>query len=348
MIKISCILPTARDDYPIIGLKDTYVLEPTFKSLDLQTFRDFELIIVDALYPEKWNWIEDKHGFPVKYIPIHPNHRFWIDRKRWGVCGQLNTALLYCEGELVVRLDDCCEFTDDYLQRFWDGYLKGTWPMAMHIRFLEGKPARLNKEYIEKGYEANYSINFEEDRIGTLKKIYGEDGLVRDSRYPIVKARGGKMIGPPDWFYGYSSMSLEAALKVNGFNELFDGDKGQEDQEMGLRLSMAGYKNLFSLDVNHQIIEHEHMPIPERVIDKDLKPIKCNYAIYQVNRNRQRWRVNWGVLTKEEIAFIQEESLKPPCSPRPNFYQDDCKGPLFDLWAENQPIFNLQEERMDL
>jgi len=60
---ISCILCTARSDYPILGLEDVYIFEPTFKSLEKQKFKEFELIVVDALYPSRMKWIEmDRKG----------------------------------------------------------------------------------------------------------------------------------------------------------------------------------------------------------------------------------------------------------------------------------------------
>ena len=348
---ISCILPTARDNYPIIGLPSIHVLEPTFQSLEKQTFKDFELVVVDALHPQKSEWIEARNwSFQVKYVPVHPNHRFWLDRKRWNVCGQLNTGILHAEGELLVRLDDCSELDESYLQRVWDEYLSGFFLLAMHIRYLEGRPARVDDEYMEKGYEAQRPFLYqrlEPDRSEILKRIYGEEGIVRDTRYPTVKTRG-RMVAPPEWFYGYSSLSLEAALRVNGFNELFDGDKGQEDQEMGLRLGMAGYQDMFILDVEHQVIEHEHKPIPADVITRDVKPIKCNYAIYLLNKRKGRWRANSDLLKEEDLSFIREESLRSPCSPSPDYYQDDCRGDLFDLWASNPPLFDLREERMKL
>jgi len=347
---ISCMLPTARSDHPIIGLPDVHVFEPTFRSLEAQTFKEFDLVIVDALWPKKNEWIEEWNpSFPVKYVPVHPNHRFWLDRGRWGVCGQLNTGILHSEGELLCRIDDCSEFDSGYLQRVWDEYEEGHWLMAMHIRYLEGKPSRIDEEYMEKGYEALYSETLEAGaREVLLRHIYGEEGLVKDTRYPIVKARGGRMNAPPEWFYGYSSLTLEAALRVNGFNELFDGDKGQEDQEMGLRLAMAGYRDLLLLDVRHQVIEHEHLPVPDSIISHGQGNIKCNYAIYLLNKRKGRWRANTDVLTEEELAFIREESLQPPCSPRTGFYLDDCDGELFRLWAENQNIFDLREERMEV
>ena len=121
-----------------------------------------------------------------------------------------------------------------------------------------------------------------------------------------------------------------------------------EDSDMGSRLTMAGYKDMFLLDANHWVVEHEHEPIPEDVIARDVKPIKCNYSVYLLNRKHGRWRANSTKLTKEDIEFIRQESLKPPCSPKPHFYADDCKGDLFRLWASNSPIFDLREERLDL
>jgi len=347
MVSISIILPTARSDYSIIGLPDLHILVPTFNSLLHQTFKDFEVIVVDALYPRRKEWLDKDWGFQVKYVPIHASHCFWLNHKRWFVCAALNTGILHAEGQLLVRVDDCSEFDAFFLQRFWEGYKEGYFPLAMHVRYLEGKPARFDKDYMDRGYEAKYSVTLEKDeRREILRRLYGDEGLVRDTRYPIVKARGGKMVAPDQWYYGYSSMSLEAALKVNGYNELFDGDKGQEDQDMGLRLYMAGYKEIFHLDINHQVIEHEHLPIPSDVVIPNQGNIKCNYALFLLGKNKNRWRANSQKLADDEIEFVREESLKPPCSPRPNFYLDDCGGELFDLWLQNQNLFDLREERM--
>lgn len=360
MVSISIILPTARGDYPIVGLPNIHMFQPTIESLKIQTFKDFELIIIDALHNLRPKLFQgepfrpDTLPFNVRHVPIALtpkfNHRFWMDNKRWNVCGTLNTGIIHAKGELLVRIDDCSEFDSDFLKRFWEGYQSGYWPCAMHIRYLDGKPARLNKEYLKKGYEASsyYILDFDRDtkkRDETLRNIYGEGGLIRDTRYDIVKKEGGRKIAPPEWYYGYSSVSLEAALKVNGYDELFDGDKSLEDADMGSRLQMAGYENKFLLDINHQVIEHEHGPIVENLIDNNTKPVKCNYAIYLVNRKRNRWKANSSILSEKDVEFIRSESLKPPCSPTPNFYDDNCRGKMFNIWTRNQPVFDLKEER---
>lgn len=353
---ISIIMATARDDYPIIGMPQVHMLQPTIESLKNQSLRGFEFILVDALYDRRPNLFRgepfdsEKLPFMVKHVPVDAKHRFWMDRKRWNLCGQLNTGIMCSEGELLVRIDDCCEFDSEYLMKFWNGYRKGYFPLAMHIRYLNGKPARINKEYMETGYEANLTLNWEaekETRDGLLKRIYGENGLVRDTRYEQVKAAGGTMIAPPDWFYGYSSMSLEAALKVNGFDENFDADKSLEDPDCGSRLEMAGYGGKFLLDLNHQVIEHEHGPISPGLFDSNLKPVKCNYALFLLNRKNHRYRANSGKFSGEDIEFIRKESLVAPCSPDgiANFYVDDCRGDAFETWMFRQPVFDLEEER---
>lgn len=360
MVSISVILPTARGDYPIVGLPNIHMFQPTIESLKIQTFKDFELIIADAIYhlrPKLFKgepFHTDKLPFPIKHVPIEHNskfnHRFWMDHRKWNVCGTLNTGIIHAKGELLVRIDDCSEFGSDYLKKFWEGYKSGYWPCAMHIRYLDGKPARLNKEYRKKGYESSTSVNFgyknafEPDRDEILRKIYGENGLIRDTRYNIVKKEGGKMVAPYDWYYGYSSVSLEAVLKVNGYDELFDGDKSLEDVDIGSRLDMAGYKNKFVLDINHQVIEHEHGPVYNGLVDK-TKPVKCNHSIYLINRKKNRWKANSDLLSKDDIEFIREDSLKPPCSPKPNFYDEDCNGKWFNIWVKNQPVFDLRKER---
>ncbi len=131
---------------------------------------------------------------------------------------------------------------------------------------------------------------------------------------------------------------------MNGFDELFDGDKSLEDIDFGSRLQMAGYRGMFLLDVNHSVIEHEHSSIQ---LPK-VKPIKCNYAIYLLNRSKKRWKANVDILTEEDLEFIRLESLKPPCSPKPNFYDEDCEGEFFKLWASKPPLFDLRTERLNI
>jgi glycosyltransferase involved in cell wall biosynthesis len=348
---ISCILATAREPHPIIGLENVHVLQPTLHSLEKQSFRDFELIIVDALYPAKREWIEKrKWSFPIKYVPPHPNHSFWLGKGLWNVAGMLNTALLYAEGDLVVRLDDCSEIPDvNYLQKFWDAYQNGFFALAMHVRYHAGKPARVNEEYFQKGYEAKYAkLPETENRKALLERLYGKNGIVKDTRWPTVE-RHGRMIAPPEWFYGFSSFSLEAALKVNGFNEQCDGQKGLEDVEFGERLVIAGYKNMFLLDKDLWVIEHEHLPC----VVKSPEPFKCNYGLIQYEQVKGLFRANSRRLSLEDCEWIRL-NICPKCLNYSRCLKETLKGQfyvdneLFKLWLESQRVFDLRAERLEV
>ena len=359
MYDISIILTTARDDFSIIGMPETHILDPCIKSLKNQTFKDFELVVVDSLIDLRPNMFkgqpfqEDKLLFEVKHVPVHPNHRFWLDRKMWNFCGCLNTAIIHTEGELIVKLDDCCQLKEDYLERIWNSYQSGYFPLALHTKYRNGKQAYYNKKYRQARFKSNPNLpewkqKSDKNRQKSLSKVYEEDKPIICSRWSVVDDRGGRMIAPHNWFYGYSSFPLEAALKVNGYDENMDPTHGLDDVDMGSRLEMAGYRGLFLLDTDLWVIEHEHKAISKHAINYDRKPVVCNYAHYLISRKKKRWRANSYKLTEEDLEFIKEEGRRPPCSPQPDFYVDDMEGSLFKAWAERQPMFDLREERLEL
>jgi len=263
MVDVSVILITARPEFSIIGLPELDMLANIENCLKRQTFKEFELIVVDTLYDRR---IHSFAGLPfeVKHVPVHPKHRIWIDRKRYNICGALNTALMYAEGELIVRVDDCSEFDEEYLQRIWDEYETGLWLQGMHVKYLNGKIA----------VDANGVIS-------------------QDSRIPITESHGGRCLGPHEWMYGYATFPMEAAIKVNGL-------------------------------------------------------IKCNYAIYLLSRIKNVWRANTVKLSKEDIAFIKDETLRPPCSTPNHTYADNCEGQLFQLWIDSQHLFDLRERKLEV
>ena len=319
MIDISVILVTARPEYSIIGQPDLNMLKNIVASLQAQTFKNFELIVVDSIYGTEREHIFHDAPFEVKYVSIHPEHRIWLDRQRYNICGSLNTALMYAEGELIVRVDDCCEFDPGYLQRIWDEYETGLWLQGMHIKYRNGEIGR--------------------DKSGAI---------TQDSRIPIVADQGGRCLGPPEWMYGYATFPLAAAIRVNGFDELFDGDKQQEDQDFGNRLFLAGYVDKLLLDSRHTVIEHEHHPVPSDIIDPSHPQIKCNYAIYLRSLNLNRWKANTYKLTAEDIQFIKEETLRAPCSNVSHTYAENCEGELFQQWIDSQNLFDLRERRLEV
>lgn len=84
------------------------------------------------------------------------------------------------------------------------------------------------------------------------QKGYAVSGSWRDkygweSRHKVTpKAK----VVDPGWFYGaVNSFNLEDVLKINGYEELLDGEQGQEDCDLGIRFSRAGVEMLYDPDL---------------------------------------------------------------------------------------------------
>jgi len=350
-VDISIILITARDDFPMLGLPNTHLLDPCISSLKAQEFKNFELIVVDGLYKFRPNMFQgkpfDNLPFKVKHMSLHPKHTFWFSRHRPFSCEAFNTGLIHATGELIVKIDDCCEFNEKYLTTIWELYQSGYYPLSMHVRYIDGKPVYFTKEYMERAKKVGTSDTETLDAIFEhYRKDYGDGGLIRDTRWKEVEQNGGQMTGQRNWFYGYSSFPLEIALKINGMDELTDGDLSLMDVDFGQRLAMAEHDNLFLLDTRLWVIEHSHIPISLQLFNaREIGAIKCNYAILKLNERKKRWKANCDSLNTEDLEFVKKETLNHPCSWKPHQYMDDCEGAMFTLWAENQPKFDLRDER---
>jgi len=110
-------------------------LEKICECLGAQTFKDFELIVVDGLYTirsEVVGALKCKYDFPIVHVP--PRLSFWQQRGAVCISGYRNTGLMRARGELVVNLDDACVLPPVYLEVFaraWKEYgvaVAGTWP----------------------------------------------------------------------------------------------------------------------------------------------------------------------------------------------------------------------------
>lgn len=68
-----------------------------------------------------------------------------------------------------------------------------------------------------------------------------------ESRHKVTpKAR----VVEPGWFYGaICSVSLEDVLKANGYEELLDGEQGQEDVELAIRMARMGVEFVYDPDL---------------------------------------------------------------------------------------------------
>lgn len=209
MVSVSVVMITVRPDHPYVGKPDWFIFDPLLKSLEAQTCRDFELIVVDHLLQSRPDSLKGSHGFPVRHI--RPKTSIWDELRYPALSNAYNTGLMAAEGELVCIIGDCCELCPDYVRICWDRYKKGELANAI-VKFT---------------YQRN-----------DPKRMWG----------PLDAEHA----------YGYQCYSRDVLRATNGFDEMFDGAKGHEDTELGVRMGRAGFR--MSIPMNLYAVEHEHVP----------------------------------------------------------------------------------------
>lgn len=297
MVKISYVEITARSDYPTVGRKDLHIWEPTLQTLAKQTMKDFEVIVVDIFYHERPNYFkEHNYGLKIKHIPSAPN--IWFDLKLPQPCHQINKGFIHADGELLFVNGDSFMYPPDFMANLWKHYQEGYFVasgFASELTYFEPRKIR-NK------IEVKVSSVFPTEWY----RFLGFDGRVHvHDRYMkyLVEANRDMAIIHPGEYYGASTLSLEAALKVNGFDQAFDGDSVLADCDMGKRLATAGYnkvamfKDCYCVEAMAELGWHPKMRHGRQ------GGIKCNYALMMFNELTCRYRAN-DPLSEADIQWI--------------------------------------------
>jgi glycosyltransferase involved in cell wall biosynthesis len=353
MAKVSLVLCTARDDYPMIDLPDTHLFQPTLDSLERQTFQDFELVVSDCRYEHRPCFKDNefrghRYDFPIKHVPVKP-YSPWLQRGMWGGACARNRGIIAADDdcELLIFLDDCCEFNPDFIELYWKWYQKGYFAMALAI-YHKGGELVYTKQLSRAERLDPRGMDWYKDP-DLARKIFTEDEPIRDSRWRYVEnAPNGVLRVNGDLYYGYSSCSMEAILRVNGWDENFDGDKSLADVDLGWRLEMAGYRD-FILDRRLIVVENFHHPIPRDTIWYEGRPVRQNYNLMVLNRRKGRYRANSYQLTEEDLNFVRRLAWMDPKVPKdvPIYQPEDPEYELQRWWFENPPVFDLRELRLE-
>jgi hypothetical protein len=283
-----------------------------FDSLDCQTCKDFELIISDALFNERRQEISElakSYSFRIVHISQSPNK--WIDNGYTAICNAQNKGIAYASGKVCFNIGDGHQFlTKESIERIWHWYEKG---------------------FCAQGIFTVYNAK------GAVRYKSGKNAgkLDRDIRANFVERGDGCYFHKwADLFYGCSSYPMEVCLKVNGYNELFDGQKALDDVDFGNRLSNAGFNN-FVIDKRIQVAKYE-------MENCGLNNINCkaNHSILQHDKRNGIIRANCRAATMDDVESFMEKA-----DWNPDYWYWKPDDPDFKLWFENQVIFDLQEIR---
>lgn len=106
-----------------------YILDVLYRSVQRQTYRDFEWLIIDDGSTDNTeelvqDWIEENNDFPIRYYKV----------KNGGKCRAINKGLDLAQGELFFIMDSDDYLTDNALERvvYWENTIHDE-PMFMGV-----------------------------------------------------------------------------------------------------------------------------------------------------------------------------------------------------------------------
>lgn len=355
MVATSFVMITARQDFPFLHKPDLHIFEPTLEAFKNQTNKDFECIIVDTLYEQRKNYFKDKDlPFHVKHVPAQPN--VWIEHGFPGICAQYNKGIIYADGQLLFFTGEGYLVESHFMEELWKRYQRGYFPLAWYL---------YDNTFSQDVQKTDWGKTAENTKSPVPYNILGHTGenvTIEHRYFSAFKGHDLKVCGVPwDWWFGCSSASLEAMLKINGFDQNFDGDKMLLDCDVGSRLDLAGYSMRFALSRNIFLIRIPPCPGWNPNFTKFEWTIKCNYALLGYSRMRNRYQANTYKLSDEEIEEIKKVYCQNKCGMsefckknhpwqypfehKTGYVGHHSSKTWFNFWKNHQTIIDLTQER---
>ena len=354
-MKVSFIIITARKDFPYVGRPDLHLFEPTLESFKRQSMKDFEFIIVDVLYDKRKDYFEGMDlPFKVKHVPALPN--IWIENGFPGVCRQYNKGIIHADGELLFFAGDGNMVAPDFMEKLWSRYQEGYFPLAWYQYDLT------NQKNTDFGGGKNDVSPVSYDICG-----YSGEKVFIEYRYYQLFEDNNLDVAPAPWlwWFGCSSASLDAMLKINGFDQRFDGDKMLMDCDVGSRLDLVGHHSRFAMFRDIYLARCTMKPGygfsgTTDSIGNNVT-IKCSFALLWFSRFFNKFRANCYKLENSDIEWIKRVFCGGVC-PRREFCAENhpwqypfehkegyvSHGSLkkwWKFWREHQGLVDLTEER---
>lgn len=362
MVKISYLEITGRGDYPIVNRPDLHLWEPTLQTLAKQTFKDFEYIPIDVFWQERRDYFkEHNYGLRIKHIPASEteNPYLWTEKKLCSSCHQFNNGFIHADGELVVMGGDSAMYPPRYFERMWELYQQGYFVSSGFGSDITYVPELGQGPDNQPGQARNLSdycldqmrsSPLREEVMQSISEWYtslGFKGLViMDHRYRQLFENTKKVAAKitPQWYYGYSSLTLETGLKANGFDETFDPDVTLADIDFGYRVALAApdytmamFRDVFGIEC-YARDWHNKM---KRGVE-----VKCTYALLKRHQEKKTVRANESIASTE-IDWMKEHVCWPngscdvqkvcreQCTHRAPFYNKN-EAELTKLWDEQR------------
>jgi glycosyltransferase involved in cell wall biosynthesis len=326
--KVTVLMITVRPDAAFLEHPEWHVLGKVVEDLNAQTFKDFELVVVDSVF---------RPGAPLEkaefcYRRIPPKENLWTINKKTCISNYRNTGLAKARGELVINIDDCAFLPPVYVELFWKAWsehqicLSATWPHNGDQRIPRNNIRNPDVVYVEKS--------------------------------PCLRGQ----------VFGFGSYPLKLALELNGYDEAYDGGMYLEDIDWSTRLTDYGLKmhfayipgfRLFDQSKHDQTVIDRERPHVKccnaawqtnqvwRSVSKantpDLWPPEALERLlgpchYMQKREDKYWCLHWG--GKQVCEYTKKENLYDGGK---SFALE--RHPLAAKIFEHRPVRNIMEER---
>jgi glycosyltransferase involved in cell wall biosynthesis len=290
------------------------VYEILFSGLKRQTFKDWELILVDDVPEDRSRLageLAERSRLSLKWTRSKPNR--WKSNRL--IANARNTGLIHAEGEVVVFIDDYTWVPPGFLEahyKLWEreGYsLIGS---VTAVKYTPNPPEDLSTLPVYTYDERTKKAFKGDEYIKALQSGFPTPGAI-DTRRLLGYTEWRDC--PPGWFYcSNTSAPLQKIIEVNGFDEEMDCTS-EEDVDLGLRLARVGCRFWFKSDKDANNFHMTH-GLPELNPPPRYKPEECHYvtkgmynelegshAIIKRNRAREPWKVNEGIFDLREARL---------------------------------------------
>lgn len=259
------------------------LLKLIFAALEIQTFREFEVIIADdgskPEVVEEIMRIKSTCFFSVKHV--------WHEDKGWQKNIILNRAIEVSEGEYLIFIDGDCIPEKHFIQEHIESRADNQIVSGRRVMLTENISKKLTSQKIQNGY-LDFAVGFPlffETVVGGKRTLMENMIRIRNKflRRLFLKDRRRYLLG-----CNFSIWKSDL-LKVNGFDERFKYPGTGEDTDLEGRLSRIGVypvskKHLVTLfhfyhvqfDTNHE---------PNTKLYEENNGGKITYTPYGINKN---------------------------------------------------------------
>ena len=211
-------------------------LDWQLKHLARQTFKDFEVVVVDGHYDARHTELAQlAERLKLNFRHIKPPTLNYVTELNHA--SSRNLALSCADADIVIFFDDYQMPHPNFVET--------------HMRYTKIGLATATRQFALHMVDRDYS-----DEYGFVKENELEHG---DPRQEHGYTDGIWPDGGLFWTNN-ASMRMEDLVKLNGFDERYNGGTAGEDTDVGVRFLRTGGKMLYSMETTTLHIHHGSVP----------------------------------------------------------------------------------------